>query len=114
MDWYKTSTGVWPPLADLMDRAQSDGNPAENPASMPDTAPLLGDAAVAAAYDPVTNPAHYALDPQPLDVIEAWSLGYHEGNILKYIARWREKGGVQDLRKAAEYLRRLIAVAERP
>lgn len=76
-------------------------------------APLLGGDAVAAAYDPVTRPAHYALSPEPLDVIEAWRLGYHEGNILKYIARWREKGGVQDLRKAQEYLRRLIAVAER-
>jgi len=66
-----------------------------------------------AAPDPVTRPAHYALDPEPLDVIEAWGMSYHEGNILKYVARWRQKGGVQDLRKAAEYLRRLIEIADR-
>lgn len=63
--------------------------------------------------DPVTRPAHYALSPEPLDVIEAWGLPYHEANVLKYIVRWRGKNGVEDLRKAAEYLRRLIALAER-
>lgn len=58
--------------------------------------------------DPVTHPAHYALTPEPLDVIEAWGLGFHEGCVVKYVARWRKKDGVKDLRKAAEYLRRLI------
>lgn len=62
--------------------------------------------------DPVTRPAHYALSPEPLDVIEAWGLGYHEGNVVKYVTRWRRKNGVEDLRKAAEYLRRLIALVD--
>ena len=67
----------------------------------------------AKAWDVIDRPEHYAsLSPEPLDVIEAWGLGFHEGNVLKYLARWRRKGGVQDLRKAAEYLRRLILVAE--
>jgi hypothetical protein len=38
--------------------------------------------------------------------------GFHEGNVLKYLARWRRKGGVEDLRKAHEYLRRLILIAD--
>jgi hypothetical protein len=37
---------------------------------------------------------------QPWDVIIAWELGFLDGNALKYIARWRDKGGLQDIRKA--------------
>lgn len=73
----------------------------------------MGGDAVAEAWDTVTRPKHYAgLTPEPIDVIESWGLGYHEGNVIKYVSRWRAKGGVEDLRKAAEYLRRLIALAE--
>lgn len=115
-DWRRTlaasniqGAGVWPPLAELMDRAQRQKSASDAPSGK---APLIGGDAVRAALDPVTRPAHYALSPEPLDVIESWGLGYHEGNIVKYITRWRSKGGVQDLRKAAEYLRRLIEIAE--
>lgn len=80
------------------------------PASGGQEPPQAGEAST--DRDPVTRPAHYALSPEPLDVIEAWGLGYHEGNVVKYITRWRRKNGVEDLRKAAEYLRRLIALAE--
>lgn len=74
----------------------------------------LGGEAVRQAWDVIERPEHYAsLTPEPLDVIESWQLGFHEGNVVKYVARWRRKGGVQDLRKAAEYLRRLIELAER-
>lgn len=64
--------------------------------------------------DDVTEPAHYTrLTPQPIDVIEAWGLGFHEGNIVKYIARAGHKGDrLTDLRKARVYLDRLIAVVE--
>ena len=33
---------------------------------------------------------------------------YVEGNIIKYIMRWRYKGGLEDLHKAQEYLNILI------
>lgn len=60
-----------------------------------------------------TNPAHYAsLRPEPIDVIEGWNLGPHEANIVKYISRWKVKGGARDLRKARWYLERLIARVE--
>lgn len=73
------------------------------------TSTLMAGEAVREAWDTVTRPKHYAgLTPEPIDVIESWALGYHEGNVVKYVARWRAKGGVEDLRKAAEYLRRLI------
>ena len=55
------------------------------------------------------NPNHYrVLKPEPIDVIIAWNLPYIEGNILKYLARWKNKGGVEDLKKAQWYLQKLI------
>jgi len=52
---------------------------------------------------------HYKSKPvQPWDYIASNKLGYFEGNIVKYISRWRDKGGVQDLRKAQHYLEKLI------
>lgn len=46
---------------------------------------------------------------QPIDLIESAKLGFHEGAIIKYVARWRLKNGVQDLEKARWYIDRLIA-----
>lgn len=48
---------------------------------------------------------------QPWDYIVSNNLGYLEGNIVKYVSRWREKGGVDDLKKARHYLDKLIEVA---
>lgn len=45
---------------------------------------------------------------QPWDYIAVNNLGYFEGNIVKYVSRWRDKGGVEDLRKAKHYLEKLI------
>ena len=39
-------------------------------------------------------------------------IGFLEGNVIKYVTRWREKNGLEDLKKAQEYLRRLIANEE--
>jgi len=46
------------------------------------------------------------------DVILDWQLGYLDGNAVKYLSRWRSKGGVQDLKKAAHYIQKLIEVEE--
>ena len=45
---------------------------------------------------------------QPWDYIAANNIGYFEGNIIKYVSRWQSKGGVDDLNKAAHYLKKLI------
>lgn len=68
-----------------------------------------------APFDPVERPAHYArLDPEPIDVIEAWGLPFHLANALKYIARAGHKGeAAEDIRKAREYLRRYLVCLER-
>ena len=41
---------------------------------------------------------------QPIDFIMANKMDFCEGCIIKYITRWREKGGVDDLRKAKQYI----------
>jgi hypothetical protein len=47
---------------------------------------------------------------QPWDYIVGNNLGYLEGNIVKYVSRWQDKGGVDDLKKARHYLDKLIEV----
>lgn len=49
---------------------------------------------------------------QPWDFIAANNLGFFEGNILKYISRWQDKNGVEDLLKARHYLDKLIEIAK--
>lgn len=45
---------------------------------------------------------------QPWDYIAANKLDYFEGNVVKYVSRWRDKGGIDDLHKARHYLDKLI------
>ena len=40
---------------------------------------------------------------QPIEYILANKLPFIEGNIVKYITRWREKGGIEDLKKVKHY-----------
>lgn len=62
--------------------------------------------------DPVNHPNHYGGGDNPYEaikVIEAWELGFHLGNTVKYISRAGKKGdALEDLRKAAFYLQREI------
>ena len=71
-------------------------------------------------HDQVNSPAHYASGGiETIDAIEASMsseefIGYLRGNIQKYVWRYRNKGGVQDLRKARWYLDKLINVLDDP
>lgn len=52
---------------------------------------------------------HYkSLKIQPIEYIHANNLSYCEANIVKYISRWRDKGGKQDLEKVKHYVDLLI------
>ncbi len=64
--------------------------------------------------DSVDHPPHYTIGGiEVIDVIEAWALGFHRGNAVKYIARAGRKGDeLEDLRKARWYLDREIANLE--
>ena len=65
--------------------------------------------------DIVNSPAHYAAgDIQCIDAIEVavadltGPQAVSTSNAIKYLWRWRAKGGVTDLRKARWYIDRLI------
>lgn len=51
---------------------------------------------------------HYDLPIQPIEYILANDLGFVEGNIIKYVSRYKRKNGMQDLLKAKHYLDILI------
>ena len=64
----------------------------------------------------VSHPAHYQSETgmEVIDVIEAFTFDLKgieatdTGNILKYMCRWKNKNGLQDLLKAKWYLDHLI------
>ena len=66
--------------------------------------------------DMVNHPPHYIAETglEVIDVIEAFTFDLKgieatdTGNILKYICRWKNKNGLQDLKKAKWYLEHLI------
>lgn len=60
------------------------------------------------ANDKQISGDHYKMGIEPWDAIIAWGLGYLDGNAVKYLSRWRKKGGVADLEKAKHYIEKLI------
>ena len=64
----------------------------------------------------IAHPAHYRTSNglETIDVMEAFTedmAGYEAvctSNVLKYICRWKKKNGLEDLKKAEWYLKRLI------
>lgn len=53
--------------------------------------------------------SHYKdLAIQPVQYIHANGIGYFEGNVIKYVSRWRAKNGIKDLEKARHYIDLLI------
>lgn len=69
----------------------------------------------------VSHPDHYQSETglEVIDVIEAFTFNLKgieatdTGNVIKYICRWKEKGGLQDLKKAQWYLTHLIEHVEK-
>jgi hypothetical protein len=52
---------------------------------------------------------HYkAFKIQPVEYIHANSIPFIEGNVIKYVSRWRSKGGPADLEKARHFIDMLI------
>lgn len=61
-------------------------------------------------HDPVHRPTHYRMNPRGIEVIDITeNLNFCLGNVVKYVLRADHKGEpMQDLEKAAWYLRREI------
>jgi len=47
---------------------------------------------------------------EPWDYITANNIGYLDGTAIKYLSRWKEKNGIEDLRKAIHFIEKLIEV----
>ena len=63
------------------------------------------------ANDEQVGGRHYIDKPfQPWDYIVGNKMGYLEGCIIKYVSRYKDKNGLEDLIKAAHYLDKLIEV----
>lgn len=61
------------------------------------------------ALDQQVGGSHYRdMVIQPVEYILENSLGFVEGCVVKYVSRWRSKGGVDDLKKARHFLDLLI------
>ena len=58
------------------------------------------------------NPDHYKQgNIEVIDFITDQDFNYLEGNIIKYISRWKYKNGIEDLDKAKWYMNRLFGEA---
>jgi hypothetical protein len=57
---------------------------------------------------------HYkGLVIQPVEYIHKNGIGFCEGSAIKYLTRWREKGGIEDLRKAKHFIDILIELEQK-
>ena len=61
------------------------------------------------AFDSQVGGNHYkSFKIQPVEFIHINGLGYIAGNIIKYVCRYKSKNGIEDLRKARQYIDMLI------
>lgn len=57
---------------------------------------------------------HYKKMPiQPVEFVHANGIPFIEGCVIKYVCRWRGKGGLEDLRKAKHFIDILIELEEK-
>lgn len=56
------------------------------------------------------NGTHYSSEYQHWDLVAGLELGYFQGQITKYLSRWKKKNGMQDLEKALHFLEKAAEV----
>ena len=57
---------------------------------------------------------HYkGLKIQPIEYIHANNIPFAEGCAIKYLTRWRDKGGIADLEKAKHFIELLIELEKK-
>lgn len=60
------------------------------------------------AFNKQIGGQHYQMAIQPVEFIYRNKIPFMEANVIKYVVRWREKGGIADLQKARHYIDLLI------
>jgi hypothetical protein len=79
---------------------------AQQPPAQADTKTIAPDAS---ALDRQEGGDHYQkLKIQPIEYIHANGIPFAEGCVIKYVSRWRNKGGLNDLEKARHFIDLLI------
>lgn len=58
--------------------------------------------------DNKTKPTYYGKDFDVIDFCQNNNLDFMQGNVIKYVTRYKEKNGKEDLLKAKEYIDRMI------
>lgn len=54
------------------------------------------------------DPKYYTVGIETFDYIQSHKMGFAQGNVIKYVTRYKKKNGVEDLQKALWYLNKLI------
>lgn len=61
------------------------------------------------ALDTQVGGSHYkCFKIQPVEFIHQNGIGYMAGNVIKYVSRYKEKNGIEDLKKARHYIDMMI------
>lgn len=63
-------------------------------------------------FDNKTKPTYYGKDFDVIDFCQKNNLDFMQGNAIKYVTRYKEKNGKEDLLKAKEYIDRMIKEME--
>ncbi len=59
--------------------------------------------------DPIEHPKHYTAHASGIECIQVTEhFSFLRGNAIKYLYRWKRKGGHEDLRKARWYINRIL------
>lgn len=71
--------------------------------------PTGGSLRASSPLDTQVGGSHYKTKGiQPVEYIFANNIGFFEGSVIKYVTRWKDKGGLADLEKAAHFIEMLI------
>ena len=54
------------------------------------------------------NPNYYGSQIDVIEFVQANNLDFMQGNVIKYVTRYKSKNGIEDLYKAKEYIDRII------
>lgn len=120
--YYREGTKLYMSLGYLSSRPVSKKAGSSGPDSVPFVDTVTVNAYVNQYVDPfdsVEKPAHYAsgeiecIDAMRAQMSKEEFEGHMKGNVIKYMWRWRDKGGVESLKKARWYLNKLIEGVER-
>lgn len=63
--------------------------------------------------DSKIKPQHYKSNNDVIQFCLDNKLSFCEANVVKYVVRWKKKNGIEDLKKAIEYINRLIKYEQR-